>query len=127
MIVIDLPFPNSTNTHWRHARGRTYLSPAGVAFRNAVCVAAGLHNLNAPEGRLFVGVQLFPPDNRVRDIDNFGGKALLDALTHSKIIKDDSLIDCLTIQRMPVIKGGKCRVFISEYTAITNELAGLQP
>lgn len=115
MIILDLPWPNSTNTHWRHARGRTYLSPAGVAFRSAVKVSAMLHGLTAPDGRLDVGVQLYPPDKRVRDLDNFGTKSLLDAITHAGIIKDDSLIDKLTIERMPVVKGGKCRVFISEY------------
>lgn len=115
MIIIDLPWPNSTNTHWRHARGRTYISPAGIAYRSAVKVSAALHGLIAPEGRLDVGVQLYPPDKRVRDLDNFGTKSLLDALTHAGIIQDDSLIDRLLIERMPVVKGGKCRVFISEY------------
>lgn len=115
MIIIDLPWPNSTNTHWRHARGRTYLSPEGIAFRSAVKLTANIHGLTAPEGRLDVGVQLYPPDKRIRDLDNFGTKSLLDALTHSGIIQDDSLIDKLTIERMPVVKGGKCRVFISEY------------
>lgn len=115
MIIIDLPWPNSTNTHWRHARGRTYLSPAGIAFRLAVKLTANIHGLTAPEGRLDVGVQLYPPDKRIRDLDNFGTKSLLDALTHAGIIQDDSLIDKLTIERMPVVKGGKCRVFISEY------------
>lgn len=78
-------------------------------------VTASIHGQTAPEGRLDVGVQLYPPDRRVRDLDNFGTKSLLDALTHAGIIEDDSLIDRLLIERMPVVKGGKCRVFITKY------------
>lgn len=115
MLIIDLPFPNSTNTHWRTARGRHYISPRGVAFRNAVRIAAALHGEKAPSGRLQIGVVLYPPDKRVRDIDNFGGKALLDSLTFAGIIEDDSLIDKLVIERGAIVKGGKCRVYISEY------------
>lgn len=115
MLIIDLPFPNSTNTHWRVARGRHYVSPKGVAFREAVALAVRLHGAKAPEGRLALGVILYPPDRRIRDIDNFGGKSLLDALTYSGIIEDDSLIDRLTIERGAVVKGGKCRIYLSKY------------
>lgn len=123
MIILDLPWPNSTNTHWRHARGRTFISPAGIAFRAAVKLAARPNNQKAPEGRLDVGVQLYPPDKRVRDLDNFGTKSLLDSLTHAGVIEDDSLIDRLLIERMPIVKGGKCRVFIKTYKAEHEENA----
>lgn len=115
MLIIDLPFPNSTNTHWRHARGRTYISPQGVAFREAVALAAKLHHVKPLDGRLEVGVMLYPPDKRKRDIDNYGAKSLLDALTYAGIIVDDSLIDKLVIERGAIVKGGKCRVYISEH------------
>lgn len=115
MIIMDLPFPNSTNTHWRVARGHHYISAKGIAFREAVKVAVKLHGLKAPEGRLCLAVKLYPPDKRKRDIDNFGGKALLDALTYSGLIMDDSLIDKLIIERDIIIKEGKCRIYLSEY------------
>lgn len=121
MLIIDLPFPNSTNTHWRTARGRHYISPQGVAFREAVALAAKLHGEKAPAGRLEVGVMLYPPDRRKRDIDNYGAKSLLDALTHAGIIEDDSLIDRLVIERGAIVKGGKCRVYLSEYTKRADE------
>ena len=115
MLVIDLPFPNSTNTHWRTGRGHHYISPKGVAFREAVKLVANIHQEKAPEGRLEVSVMLYPPDKRMRDLDNFGGKSLLDSLVHAGIIEDDSLIDKLIIERGAICKGGKCRVYISEY------------
>lgn len=121
MIVIDLPFPNSTNTHWRHARGRHYVSPKGVTFRNLVKTEVERLALKAPGGRLELSVMLYPPDNRRRDIDNFGTKSLLDALTYSGLIEDDSLIDRLLIERGTVVKGGKCRIYLQPYT-IPNDI-----
>lgn len=116
MLILDLPFPNSTNTHWRTAGRRHYVSPKGVNFRNLVRLEVQRLDVKAPSGRLNVGVMLYPPDKRKRDIDNFGAKSLLDALTHSGVIEDDSLIDRLVIERGAIVKGGMCRVFISEFT-----------
>ena len=119
MIIMDLPYPPSANTYWRHARGRHYISPNGLAFRAAVCTAAKLYGLKAPDGRLLLSVKLYPPDKRKRDVDNIC-KALLDSLTHADIIKDDSLIDKLIIERDIIIKGGKCRIYLSEYKSDTD-------
>lgn len=114
MVIITLPFPNSANTHWRHGRGVTYLSAQGRAFREAVKTAANLYGVKAPEGRLIVAVELYPPNKRLIDIDN-RIKPLLDSLTHAGIIQDDSLIDKLIVERKQIIKDGQCRVFISQY------------
>jgi len=58
-------------------------------------------------------VELFPPDRRKRDVDNIL-KALLDALTHAGVYEDDSFIDDLRVVRGAVIKGGYCRVVLSQ-------------
>lgn len=115
MIILDLPFPVSTNVYYRHARGRTYIGAPGRKYRLKVQDYAATHKLKAPAGRLAVSVQLYPPTRAKRDVDNFGGKSLLDALTFSGVIEDDCLVDLLIIERMPVVKGGKVRVFISKH------------
>jgi crossover junction endodeoxyribonuclease RusA len=115
MIILDLPFPVSANVYYRHARGRHYISPKGAAFREAVKLAVKLHHVEMMRCRIELGVMLYPPDRRVRDLDNFGGKSLNDALTYSGLIEDDSLIDKLTIERGAIVKGGKCRIYLSEY------------
>ncbi|MCV5079210.1 RusA family crossover junction endodeoxyribonuclease, partial [Escherichia coli] len=38
-----------------------------------------------------VEIVLFPPDNRIRDLDNYN-KALFDALTHAGVWEDDSQV-----------------------------------
>jgi crossover junction endodeoxyribonuclease RusA len=114
MIILDLDYPPSANTYWRHARGRHYIGEKGLAFRASVISIVATHKQKAPDGRLELGVMLYPPDRRRRDIDNVC-KALLDSMTYSGLIEDDSLIDKLTIERGAMVKGGKCRIYLSEY------------
>jgi crossover junction endodeoxyribonuclease RusA len=110
---LTLPFPPSVNTVWRNLKGRTLLSRKGREYRKAVMALVATQNAAAGlAGRLSVTVDLYPPDRRKRDIDNYGGKALLDALTHAGVWVDDEQIDSLTIRRGPVTKGGACYVEI---------------
>jgi crossover junction endodeoxyribonuclease RusA len=62
-------------------------------------------------GALSVEVEVHPPDNRRRDIDNVQ-KALLDALQHGGAYADDSQIIRLTIEKRPPVEGGKTLVRI---------------
>lgn len=121
MIVLVTPFPPSVNHYYGNGRGgRKFIKPAGVIYRKAVVLYASRYNLKAPEGRLAVGIQLYPPDRRRRDIDN-SAKAALDALTHAGIYQDDCLIDDLRITRMPIVKGGMLRIFISKFRSDDEE------
>lgn len=118
MIILELPYPPSVNTYWRHVsvKGavKVLISEKGRAYRKAVWEAVIQHKeRKAPAGRLEVGITAYMPDNRIRDLDNLN-KALLDALAHAQVFKDDGLIDRLMVERGPVVKGGKVRVFISE-------------
>lgn len=117
--VLELPFPNSLNTHWRHARGVTYISKQGMEYRQAVKVAMQAYDFTAFDCRIEVGVELYPPNKRAFDIDN-RIKALLDALQAAGAIADDGLVDRLVVERKTIVKGGKCRVFISEFVSDEN-------
>jgi len=57
-------------------------------------------------GRLGLVIAAYPPDRRKRDLDNLL-KATLDALVHTKIIRDDSDIDELGIARREVFPSGR--------------------
>lgn len=110
-IQLLLPWPPSVNRYWL-ARGNTrFISKAGIAFREAVereCEQMGIKPL---EGRLAVHIALFPPDRRVRDIDNIL-KALLDACEHAGCYASDSQIDELHVIRQGVFKNGHCTILI---------------
>lgn len=114
MPTFDLPWPPSVNTYWRKWKNRMVISGEGRAFRASTlelmyfqCVIKEL------TGRLAVTIDAYPPDKRVRDLDNIL-KSLLDAMQHAGLYKDDSQIDRLTIERREIEKPGKVRVNVRE-------------
>lgn len=109
MREIELPFPPSVNSCWRAVRGRSILSARGREYRAKAIRAC--HDCEVIDGPVSVKIYLYPPDRRRRDVDNYA-KAILDALVHAKVLKDDSLIDRLVIVRMPPEAGGRAVVRI---------------
>ena len=63
--------------------------------------------------KILVTVILAPPDNRVRDVDNYM-KCLLDALTQAGVWVDDSQIDQLLIYRATKLSKGAVYIRIEE-------------
>jgi len=114
MISLTLPFPPSLNTYYRHVvipvksgKGRsvTLMSMAGRKYREAVKnIATGA--CACMSGPLRVCLELYPPDRRARDLDNYA-KAVLDALTHAGVWGDDSQMDELHIYRRGIKRGGE--------------------
>jgi hypothetical protein len=64
------------------------------------------------EGPLAVQIEVYPPDNRRRDIDNLQ-KALLDAMQHGGAYGDDSQIVRLAIEKRDCVLGGRTIVHIA--------------
>jgi len=117
--TITLPFPLSVNHYWNHRvigkRVCTYLTDAGRAFKDTVARAVLLcHGQFHLEKPLAVKVVLHAPDNRRRDLDNFGGKALLDALTCAGVWKDDSQVRELHLAWGENVPNGSCEVTIKD-------------
>ena len=93
-----LPFPPSLNHYWRMARGRFYISPAGVAYRKEVCALAARWRIQPMGGPLEIEIVAVLPDKRRRDCDNML-KAVLDAMQHAGFYFDDSQIVKLSIEK----------------------------
>jgi len=70
MDYIELPYPPSVNNYYRHFRGMAFISTAGRNFRKAVEVILTEKNTKPARGKLFVEIDIYPPDRRRRDIDN---------------------------------------------------------
>lgn len=114
--VLRLPWPPSVNTMWRqlviNGQSRTLLSADGRQYREATMREC--RQQKAPtklSGPLAVLIDAFPPDRRVRDLDNLP-KAILDGLTHAGVWGDDSQIDDLRIRRCSPTGGGAIRITI---------------
>ena len=102
--------PPSTNRVWRNTRGKTYLSPEVIRYRQKVA-AEMFGALPSPWKWVGVDISISPPDRRRFDIDN-RTKALFDALTHCGFWWDDECVVEFKVVRRPPRKGGVTRMEI---------------
>jgi crossover junction endodeoxyribonuclease RusA len=58
-------------------------------------------------------IEVFPPDNRRRDLDNLQ-KSLWDSLQHGGAYHDDSQVVRYEVEKFAVVPGGKVVVTIEE-------------
>jgi crossover junction endodeoxyribonuclease RusA len=111
MLSFRLDYPPTVNRYWRHWRGMVVLSPEGRRYRQAAMEFA------PPEpilSRVSVALQVTMPDKRKRDLDNVL-KAVLDALGHARIYRDDSQVDRLVVERIGIEPPGCVDVFVDAY------------
>lgn len=89
--TFSLPFPPSVNRYYRHVGSRTLLSREGRSYRQRVC--AHLRDWDRPPlvFPLAAELHLYPPDARLRDIDNFH-KSVWDSLQHAGVYRNDCQI-----------------------------------
>ena len=111
MLELVLPYPPSINHLWRRVGPRTLISREGRRFRTQVLAILAEQSIESFHGPIAVDIEVFPPDNRRRDIDTVQ-KALLDALEKAGVYHDDSQIVRLTIQKGETVEGGKTIVQI---------------
>jgi len=112
MFTIELPYPPSVNRYYRHVGFRTLISREGRAYRRLVCAILRRAGVRPLDGTLAVGIDLYPPDHRTRDADN-AQKALLDAMQHGGMYRDDNQVKkLLTIMRDTVVASGKAIICI---------------
>ena len=119
-MKLTLPYPPSVNKYW--IRGSKFghggvripnmrVSDKGKAYRHEAWVAVKQAKLNGIplEGSLKIVVEVYPPDKRIRDLDNLT-KCLFDSLQYARVYKDDYQLDDIHIIRREVVKGGRVEV-----------------
>jgi crossover junction endodeoxyribonuclease RusA len=114
VLELELPYPPSVNHYFRMVGRRVLISREGRAFRTRVCSTLAAMGVRPMAGRLVLEIEIYPPDNRRRDIDNVQ-KALLDALQHGGAYHDDSQVVKLTIEKRQPVDGGRTLVRLLRY------------
>lgn len=129
-VKLELPWPPSVN-HYKIV-GKIGITKKGKIYQKRInspktnlfylevwemiksrMSREGFNSFDSETISLQVYIDLYPPDNRRRDIDN-SIKVLLDSLVRGGLIQDDSQISRLNVQRMGIIPDGKVLVKVSE-------------
>jgi crossover junction endodeoxyribonuclease RusA len=105
MINVRLPWPPSVNNYYAVVRGRKILSKRGREYKKQSKTELMIQRAaRGVRSRLQVTIDAYPPDNRVRDIDNLI-KPVCDALQDYGMFLNDAQIDDLRIRRLDLDKG----------------------
>jgi crossover junction endodeoxyribonuclease RusA len=127
VITLELPFPPSVNHYWgsrivgsgKKRFLQRYIAEPGKKFRRATLETCLVLNPGKLSGPLSATVDLYPPCNRRRDVDNYN-KGLLDALGEAGLYEDDSQIIDLRIRMHPKKPPGCVIVTLQETSGIQN-------
>lgn len=116
-LRLTLPWPPSVNDYKMphpKLRGVYFLTSRAKKFREDVrWICLGARKFGA-EPELVIDVMLHPPDKRKRDADNFGSKAIWDALQAAEIFEDDCQVHSFRVTKGAVVRGGAVVVEIWE-------------
>jgi crossover junction endodeoxyribonuclease RusA len=111
-LNLILPFPPSVNTYWGFKGSQRFLTARAKAFKAMVAtefIRSGHEGF--ANKRLHITILLYPPDRRVRDIDNVV-KSTFDALCQCGVFADDGQIDVLHVKRENVVKWGMAKIIL---------------
>lgn len=111
MIEIELPYPPSLNHYYRRVGHRTLISREGRAYRESVCAILADLGVRPLTGPLRMSMEVYPPDNRRRDLDNLQ-KSLWDALQKGGAYHDDSQVVRFEAVKLGPVPGGRVIVRI---------------
>ena len=119
-LVLNLPYPPSVNSYWGFQGSRRYLTKKALLFKKITAESFFVtKHKGFGKARLSVTIYLFPPDKRIRDIDNCI-KSLLDSLCQAKVFDDDSQIDSLLVVRKELKKNGESLVCLNQISCNTS-------
>ncbi|WP_257228038.1 RusA family crossover junction endodeoxyribonuclease [Acinetobacter sp. YH12073] len=101
--------PPSVNNYWIKGKNKTNRLSLRAKHFNAVMKR--FINPCGYGGKVQVDIQFAPPDRKIRDIDNIV-KPIFDSLSKCGLILDDKQVEKLTVERLPIKKGGELTVYV---------------
>jgi len=118
---MELPYPPSVNKYWIYTKhGKIALTKKVREYKKAVAWTINLSELfklsrcnKTIDIPVVAMIELYPPDNRVRDTDNTQ-KAIFDALQYAYVIQNDQLIVEHHVKMFPKKDGEKSNYIFVE-------------
>lgn len=111
----ELPWPPSVNHYYRHVGAKVLISRDGRKYREMIVSRFRSKNIEPFRCPVELSIELYPPDNRRRDVDN-SLKCLLDSFTCGGLYEDDSQIRKITITKYePMPPDGMVYIRIRDY------------
>lgn len=107
-LELELPWPPSVNHYYRHVGPRVLISRDGRKYREIVAGIVSQLGIPQLKGNISLHAQFYPPDKRRRDLDNVGGKVLLDTLQAAGLFKDDCQVKRILLEMHEPMEGGMC-------------------
>lgn len=101
LLELQLAYPPTVNTYWRHVGPKVLISAKGRRYHSAVARELMLRRVRPLEGPLAIDIGFHPPDRRRRDIDNLL-KSLLDALQRGGAYADDNQLADIRLRRLSI-------------------------
>lgn len=114
MVVLELKYPPSLNHYWRMGNHRIYLSDEGRRYKNIVAGIVRCARVQPIIGDVSLKIEAYPPDRRIRDLDNLM-KALLDALGGAGLYEDDSQVKHIEAWMLEPLERGKVIVTVDYF------------
>lgn len=113
-VSFTLPYPHGVtiNAIYSPKQQGIYLKEKAKIYKHAVYYEL-LNIKKFNENKLNLHVKMFPPDNRIRDIDNIL-KIVLDSLQYAKLYNNDHQIVKLLVEKMPPKKKGLLEIFVKQ-------------
>lgn len=105
MLSYRFDWPPSVNNYWGHKGSMRYVKKRAKEFRGSVVEVVDEDGAPNLKTRLAVHVELHPPNRRKFDVDNYL-KPLLDAMEAADVFEDDSQIDRIIVERLPIDEAG---------------------
>ena len=112
-VHLEVSWPPSLNNYYMRSKRGVFIKSKGKEYRRLIAedLQEQIGVLVSIEEPVLVSAILYPPDKRVRDLDNHM-KALQDALTFNGFWDDDRLVHQLLLYKGVVIKGGKVKLYV---------------
>ena len=111
-VRLHISYPPSINALWRSVAGRSILSKTYRGWLKAAGMEVMIQRQRPIKGRVGIHVLLKAPDNRRRDLDNVGFKAIIDLLVKHGLIEGDDSRYVRALHAEWVTEGHPCTVII---------------